>query len=138
MFSKIVLRFNAMSGLDAQDFYLPLRTKNALVCTHPDQDVDVAVALINVDHLRGQGMQVAFFGNDQHTADIAAMTSRGITEGDFAYVLGFPMGLVGPHRNTVIVRSGSIARIRDTLGGFNKEFLVDARYSQVTVVVPKS
>ena len=26
----------------------------------------------------------------------------GLTEGDFSYVLGFPMGIVGHHRNTVI------------------------------------
>lgn len=49
-----------------------------------------------------------------------------ITEGDFAYVLGFPMGIIGDKRNTVIVRSGSIARIRDALAKVNPIFLVDA------------
>jgi S1-C subfamily serine protease len=46
-------------------------------------------------------------------------------EGDGAYALGFPMGLVGEERNFVIVRQGSIARIRDALAGFSKEILVD-------------
>ncbi|MCW3996945.1 MAG: serine protease, partial [Candidatus Bathyarchaeota archaeon] len=54
------------------------------------------------------------------------LNDLGIMEGDFAYVLGFPMGLIGKNRNTVIARSGTIARIRDTLAKNNKEFLIDA------------
>jgi S1-C subfamily serine protease len=54
------------------------------------------------------------------------MNTLEITEGDFAYVLGFPMGITGGRRNTVIVRSGSIARIRDVLVKANHTFLIDA------------
>lgn len=71
-------------------------------------------------------MKVAFFTSDQHVANIEKMNELGITEGDFAYVLGFPMGLIGGQRNTVVVRSGSIARIRDVLSKANQTFLVDA------------
>jgi len=47
-------------------------------------------------------------------------------EGDFAYVLGFPMGIVGERRSTVIVRRAAIARIRDALDKSSNDFLIDA------------
>jgi len=49
----------------------------------------------------------------------------GITEGDFVYTLGFPMQLVGPERNYVIVRGGNIARIQDAIDHRSNEFLID-------------
>lgn len=58
--------------------------------------------------------------------DRAKANELGITEGDGVYVLGFPMGIVGKERNFVVVRQGSIARIRDVLASSSKEFLVDA------------
>jgi len=48
-----------------------------------------------------------------------------VREGDGVFVLEFPMGLVGGDRHFVIVRQGTIARIRDTLAGGSKECLVD-------------
>jgi S1-C subfamily serine protease len=71
-------------------------------------------------------MQVSYFQGDQHALNTAALTGTGASEGDAAYVLGFPMGLVGEQRNAVIVRSGAIARIRDVLAGKGNQFLVDA------------
>jgi hypothetical protein len=41
-------------------------------------------------------------------------------------VLGFPMGNVGVERNYVVVRQGAIARIRDSIAGTVKQFLIDA------------
>lgn len=71
-------------------------------------------------------MEARYFSNDNHIANTERMKELGITEGDFAYVLGFPMGLTRERRNTVIVRSGSIARIRDVLTRDSLVFLVDA------------
>jgi len=49
-----------------------------------------------------------------------------VTEGDGVFVLGFPMGLVGSHRNAVTVRSGTIATIRPLLAGTETDFVIDA------------
>jgi hypothetical protein len=54
------------------------------------------------------------------------MQDIGLVEGDFAYVLGFPMGLGVRKRNTVITRGGVIARIRETHERATEPFLVDA------------
>src|SRR5690606_36629166 len=47
-------------------------------------------------------------------------------EGDGVYIIGFPMGLIGAHRNYAIVRGGCVARIRDSLAGTASTFLVDS------------
>jgi len=125
---KAYLRFNPQAEKDAREFGLDLfdDAGKPLWFTHPDDQIDVAVAPINFDLLQERGMQVSYFENDQHSAPMGLLKQLGVTEGDFAYVLGFPMGLVGGHRNSVIVRSGILARIRDVLAGSNTAFLVDA------------
>jgi hypothetical protein len=125
--SKAYLRCNPQADKHAREFDLSLfEADKPLWFTHPDEDVDVAVMPINFDLLQESGMQVAYFQGDQHSATIDALNALGVTEGDFAYVFGFPMGLVGEHRNAVIVRSGTLARVRDTLARTNNIFLVDA------------
>ncbi|MCI0478125.1 MAG: serine protease [Anaerolineales bacterium] len=124
---KAYLRCNPQADKRAREFDLSLFDQNQpLWFTHPDDEVDVAVMPINFDLLQESGMQVAYFQGDQHSAPIDTLNDLGVTEGDFAYVLGFPMGLVGQHRNTVIVRSGTLARVRDLLARSSKIFLVDA------------
>lgn len=71
-------------------------------------------------------MRVETVRSDQLIADTESMLSSGVTEGDFVYLLGFPMALVGDHRAAVIVRSGSIARVQDLFAGVGRSFLVDA------------
>jgi hypothetical protein len=92
---------------------------------HRQKDVDVALLRIDFNMLIDQGMQASFFASDQHSLSVDGMIESGMAEGDFAYVLGFPMGLVGEERNTVIVRGGTIARIRETLAKPTYRFLVD-------------
>ena len=97
---------------------------------HEIDDVDVAVLPINYQRLQNQGMEVNLFQSDRHALNVEGLKAAGMAEGDFVFVLGFPMGLVGEERNTVIVRSGIIARIRETLARPAYRYMVD------TVVFP--
>lgn len=126
---SIYLRFNPKDVHEAvHDYELPLIDKNGqrVWVAHPDPEIDVAVTNINYRLLREHAMQVNFFRGDVHGADIKELSELGITEGDFLYVLGFPMGLVGQKRNVVIVRNGTIARIRDVVNGMEPEYLIDS------------
>lgn len=125
---QVFLRFNPLAQEKAHEYSLDLVDKNdsPLWYSCPDPEKDVAVIVINIRKLREEGMQFAYFHSDKHVADIKKLEELGITEGDYAYLLGFPMGIIGGERNFVIVRSGGIARIRDTLQGASKEFLIDA------------
>lgn len=124
----IYLRFNPKTNEPAREYTLSLLDKNntPLWFSHPNTEIDVAIIQINFKVLREHAIQAAYFQSDKSVANIDKLNDLGITEGDFAYVFGFPMGLVGDERNAVIVRSGSIARIRDALAKTNQEYLIDA------------
>jgi len=124
----IYLRFNPKDNNPAQEFPLPFTgvTNPAKWHSHPDPLIDLAIVRINPNILEQAGIQFSYFRSDNHIADRNKMNELGITEGDYGYVLGFPMGLIGKKRNFVITRHGTIARIRDFLSGHSKEILFDS------------
>jgi hypothetical protein len=124
----LTLRFNPEADVPAREYGLRLARESGrrtwFSCSDPA--IDVAVVPVNFNMLKEERIQASYFENDRHAASIAKLREIGITEGDLAYVLGFPMGIVGRERNTVIVRSATVARIRDVLEGQSKEFLLDS------------
>jgi S1-C subfamily serine protease len=123
----LYLRFNPGEGEQAREYPLTLKNGEGQPSwfTHVDPEVDVAVIPINAGMLKNDGIQFAYFLSDEHVATREKVLELGITEGDFVYTLGFPLGLVGGGRNFVVVRAGVIARIRDALAGRSSEFLID-------------
>ena len=120
---RLILRFNPIGQIPAREYTADL---SANKCTlHPDEDIDLAIVRIDLATLRQDGIKFSYFRSDEHVLDKAGLESKGITEGDHGYVLGFPMGLIGTERNFVIARNGSIARIRDYLAGMDKQILMD-------------
>lgn len=93
---------------------------------HPNDDVDVAVTTINFGHQVLVNIEKKFFQSDIHALTTEGMRDAGVSEANRVVVLGFPMGIVGDVRNAVLVRSGSIARLRDLLEGNSNKFLIDA------------
>ncbi len=126
--AEVHLRLNPHQNKSAQELPLPLldETQTPTWTAHPDRGVDVAAVPINFALLQRSDLQVSFFENDKAAITVERMRQLGVCEGDFAYVLGFPLGLGGGHRNAVVVRSGIVARLRDLLDGQNDQFLLDA------------
>jgi len=122
------VRFNPQEAQPAREYTLRLENEDGTRrwSTNPDPNVDVAVIPINVDLLKNQSIQYFFFRSDEDVAERKKLLEIGMTEGDFVYILGFPMGLTGGERNFVIVRQGVIARIRDALTGPSQEYILDA------------
>jgi S1-C subfamily serine protease len=126
---QVSMRVNPQGAGRARDFTALLSdpsTKEKLWYGHDDDLVDVAVLPINFQLLLDEGMGVTMFTSDVTSLDVSAMKQSQVSEGDFVYALGFPLGLVGEERNTVIVRSGTIARVRETFDNPRYRFLVDA------------
>jgi len=124
-----VLRFNPSGGEPAKVYPLPLlneSSKKLLWTSHPNSNIDIAVILINAQLLRKENIKFSYFMSDQHVAPLSKISELGIIEGDCVFILGFPMGLIGPERNYVIVRGGNIARIQDAIDRKSNEFLIDA------------
>lgn len=129
--NAVIVRFNPQpqNPEPARDYDVPLIdiNGNKLWTEHPNQDIDVATININPKILHEHRMKFSYFQSDRtaHLITVSQMIERGMSEGDFVYVLGYPMGIVAPDRQYVIVRSGSIARIRDLLEGRSSDFIVD-------------
>lgn len=126
--STAYLRFNPRANEPARTYtlYLKSETGSLLWVPHPDKEIDVAVIPFPFTLLQAHNIQASYFGDDLHVANVDKLNELGVTEGDFVYVLGFPMGLIGGERNVVIVRGGTIARIKDILVGANQEYLIDS------------
>jgi S1-C subfamily serine protease len=122
------LRFNPSGSLPAKIYDLPLVDVDGKpqYQGYPDESVDVAVQSINVELLQKDGIQFSFFASDLHILPFTKAVDEGLSEGDSVFVLGFPLGQVGKERNYVIVRQGTIARVRDALAGSSPDFLLDA------------
>ncbi|MGL1077541.1 S1 family peptidase [Vibrio parahaemolyticus] len=126
--NSVVLRFNNVNGTGTQDIPLVLQNNafQPIWFGHPNPNVDVAVVSINPQALQQLGSRFSFFALDQVCTDTAGLRAIGASEGDFIYVLGFPMGQVTPQTNYVIARTGIVARIRDVLYGNHTNYLIDA------------
>lgn len=124
---EVTLRFNTKKDEPAREYRLILHNEKnePQWFAHSNSEIDVAVIPIPFTLLEEDGIKAAYFFSDEHAADTEKMNELGITEGDFAYVLGFPMGIIGGEKNRAIVRSGSIARIQDALAGASIDYLLD-------------
>lgn len=122
------LRFNTEGETPAKELQLPLEdiAGKRVWFPHPNQSVDIAIVPINTSALEEKKIKFGAFLSNSHVLERKKAIDAGISEGDGAYILGFPMGLVGNHRNYVIVRQGTIARVRDYLSGASNEILIDA------------
>jgi hypothetical protein len=125
---KIVVKFNPQNDQASKDYPLPLKNKDGSLrwTGHPSAEVDVAVIEINLQYIIDEGMKFKFFQSDKNVLTSSEMFKEGLSEGDFIYVLGFPMGILSSDRQYVFARSGIISRIKDLYENRSKDFVVDA------------
>jgi S1-C subfamily serine protease len=123
-----VIGFNPAQGTsNLKTYACPLREGKQKLWTGSEKE-DVAVMLIDPEPLQKDERLFKAFHISEDLVTIDQMNDLGFSEGDFVYILGYPMPmrLVDPDRHYAVVRSGSIARIRDTLARLKTDFLVDA------------
>jgi S1-C subfamily serine protease len=126
--TSVIIRFNPQDDKPATDYPVSLKDVDGKIIWtgHPDDKIDIALLSVDGAVLNKDGMKYSFFTSDDSTFGIEKLKEIETTEGDFIYVLGFPMGLVGRDRQHVILRSGSIARIRDLFEKRSTDYVVDA------------
>jgi len=125
---QIYLRLNPKALTQPKGYLLDLinpQNGEKLWKGHYSKKVDVAVIPVNFPLFQADNMQVNYFADSKHILDVRSMESRGVSEGDGVFALGFPVSLVGDKSNSVIVRGGTIARIRDTFKNSLEPFLID-------------
>lgn len=127
--NTVYVRFNKKDNNDSKDYSLPLVVDGQKKYKeHPDSAIDVAAIQINPQTLVNDEIDIKFFQIDKHVFTVEQMRTKGVSEGDGVFVLGFPMGNIGHNeaRKYVLVRSGCISRIREMLDGFTKDYIIDA------------
>jgi len=124
----IILRFNPQGGQAATDFPATLENPQGeqLWTGHPNPNTDVAVLSINIQMIQAAGMKFSVFKSDKDILTKQQLLDNQVSEGDFLYVLGFPMGMMPTDRQHVIVRSGIIARIRDLFENRSESYTIDS------------
>lgn len=124
----IVVKFDSNDSDQTKQFELSALDKmqKPIWTCHPSKEHDIAVILLNADFLTTQNLDFNLFQSDNHLFSLVDMKEKGISEGDYIYVLGFPLGLVDSGKQHVIVRQGAIARIRDLFSGNNSSYIIDA------------
>ncbi len=119
---EIIIRVNPYDGSAAKEILLNLTSST--LSFHPDPLVDVAVLQLDANIF--DQMTYNFFTSDELVFSKSSMLSAGVTEGDSVFVLGYPMGFVGEVRQDVILRRGSISRIRDFYENRSSDYIIDA------------
>lgn len=127
--SLIFVRLNPIGTQPAKAAPIPLldNKRNQIWIGHKNKKIDGAIIPVDLNFLRQHNILFAYFLSNRSAANIKKLKDLGVTEGDSAYILGYPMGLVGAKRQTVLVRGGVIANIRDVLNRASNEFLVDTQ-----------
>lgn len=121
--TNIGVRVNPVkSSVEGKQFTIPIKEW----FYHPNTGVDIAVVPVNAPFMNKQGVLGSYFHNDAEVATKEKLKTLGVSAGDGAFVLGFPMNLAGGQRNYVIVRQGCIARIEEMLDGPSQSYLLDA------------
>ena len=119
------VRFNTLTGSSVKSYQIDPQDGDWVL--HSDPDADVAVIGANSTLLLEDGIDFAFIEGDTHTLSFEEARSGLLSEGDAAFVLGFPFSLVGQEElNYVIVRQGVVARAQHWLNGSSRTFLLDA------------
>ena len=121
-----VIRFNPAGTFSAKDYDIPLTNDRGEPLWRGHSKIDLAAIGVNGKVLDTENIQYNYFRSDNDLMTLAEMNLAGESEGDFIYVLGFPMGIVNMDRQYVIARSGIIARLRDAIEKQSQDYLIDA------------
>jgi len=113
----------AAGGARGKEFDIPAQATAGPWHFHGDESVDVAV--LPVGDLKHLGVDIQFIPNDIASEAVGHLKEDGISAGDGAFVLGFPMNLAGAQKNYTIVRNAIVARIDQLFDGTERTFLLD-------------
>jgi S1-C subfamily serine protease len=126
--SEFVVRFNPTDSAGAIRDYKIARQEDGKprVFGHPDASVDVAAVVLPLKNIVEDDVRIRYFRIPQDILSSSQAATEGVTEGDFIFTLGFPLGLMAADRKYPIARSGIIARIHDLYEKRSSDFLIDS------------
>ncbi len=128
-YEEIVIRFNDETS--STDFHVNIGTEEQPeYFNHPDGNIDISIIslsyIIELNEAKfNSGLKIGAFEAQNSAYTIEEMKDNSVAEGDFIYVIGFPMGMDSVNKKSPIVRTGCIARISDLYNQESNQFLLD-------------
>lgn len=120
------VRFDQKNLSETKRFQIQLKDRQGVKwLAHKDNQVDMAMLPINPNVLDTNDIDWGFIEEDS-IAYPEKYSDIGIELGDGIFLVGFPMGMSGLHKNYAIVRGGFIARLDEEIIYSEKALLVDA------------
>lgn len=102
-----------------------LDSGNVNYSVHPNPKIDIAVILLNGKYLEHNNLTTGFIDIDKNAMSSDELHKNGVSEGNLAYMLGYPMGLVNVNSKTPICRMGCIARMSKEQISESNDILMD-------------
>lgn len=101
------------------------QNNNPNYSVHPDDKIDIAAIFINGGFLMENNYFTGFLDIDKNAMTSEELRNHGVSEGNLAYMLGYPMGLVDIKSKNPICRMGCIARMSNAQIQDTKNILMD-------------
>jgi hypothetical protein len=122
--SSVVIEINTAKGPQTISLTLQSGGKQ-LYSFHSNNDVDVAAVFVPGYLINAVTSTVYSFSLKKNCLDLATMAKSGISEGTFAYEIGFPMLIVNQTMKEPFVRCGCISRIKSCYSGASPFYICD-------------
>lgn len=78
---------------------------------HPNPKIDIIAVHLNGSYFSSNKLSTGFIDIDKNAMSSEELRNHGVSEGNLAYMLGYPMGLVNVNSKSPICRMGCIARM---------------------------
>jgi hypothetical protein len=105
---NVIVKFNPIGKTEPLDIFGNFEDGTTTLFLHPQLDLGAFNLLIDFE---GAGITGDHFFYSGDILTRQEVRDTGITEGDFAYLLGFPASIIDDGQGYVVVRHGSIARV---------------------------
>lgn len=125
--SEIWIRIGKEGSNETEEIEISLlnQNNNPNYSVHPDDKVDIAAIFISGGFLMENNYSTGFLDIDKNAMTSEELRNHGVSEGNLAYMLGYPMGLVNVKSKNPICRMGCIARMSNAQIEDTKNILMD-------------
>ena len=125
--TSIWIRLSKEGDSKTEEIEIPLldQDNKSNYSVHPDSEVDIAAIFINGQYLTENKYSTGFMDIYNNAMTSEELRNSGVSEGNLAYMLGYPMGLVNVKSKNPICRMGCIARMSNEQIEDTKNILMD-------------
>ena len=82
-----------------------------LYSAHPNCNIDIVAINLNGSYFKENNLSTGYIDIEHNAMDSQELREHGVSEGNIAYMLGYPMRLVNVNSKSPICRMGCIARM---------------------------